>query len=54
MDSSPVAGPIMNFLLKGGYSYAFYKLKSEKMNWPFNTETPLTYETIKFGLTFSF
>lgn len=54
IDASPIAGPIVNFLLKNGYNYAFYSLKKEKMNWPFNTETPLTYETIKFGVTFTF
>jgi len=54
IDTSPVAGPIVNFLLKNGYNYAFYSLKKEKMNWPFNTETPLTYETFKFGVTFTF
>lgn len=54
MDASPAAGPIVNFLLKSGYSYAFYTLKKEKMNWPFNSETPLTYETFKIGITFTF
>ena len=54
IDSSPFAGPIINFLLKNGYSYAFYLLKKEKMNWPFNTEAPLTYETFKIGVTFTF
>ncbi len=54
MDSSPVAGPIVNFLLQNGYSYAFYLLKKEDMNWPFSTETPLTFETFKFGVTFTF
>lgn len=54
MDSSPVAGPIVNFLLHNGYSYAFYMLKKDDMNWPFATETPLTFETFKFGVTFTF
>lgn len=54
LDSSPYAGPIVNFVLKNGLSYAFYTLKKEKMNWPFNTETPLTSETLKFGITFTF
>jgi hypothetical protein len=53
-DSSPYVAPIVNFLLKNGYSYAFYALKKEKMNWPFATEAPLTYETFKFGVTFTF
>lgn len=54
LDSSPVAGPIVNFVLQNGYSYAFYLLKKEDMNWPFSTEAPLTYETFKFGVTFTF
>ena len=53
-DSSPYAAPIVNFLLKNGLSYAFYSLRKTNMNWPFSTETPLTYETFKFGLTFTF
>lgn len=53
-DSSPAATPIVNFLLKNGFSYAFYTLKKENMNWPFKTESPLTYETFKFGVTFTF
>ncbi len=53
-DSSPIAGPIVNFILQNGYSYAFYSLMKKDMNWPFSTETPLTYETFKFGLTFTF
>lgn len=51
--SSPAA-PIVNFILKNGYSYGFYLLKKENVNWPFKTETPLTYETFKFGVTFLF
>lgn len=53
-DSSPMATPIVNFILKGAYNYAIYTLKKDKMNWPFKTESPLTYETFKFGLTFTF
>ena len=53
-DSSPYAAPIVDFLLKNGYSYLFYTLQKKHMNWPFNTETPLTYETFKFGVTFTF
>jgi hypothetical protein len=53
-DSSPYAAPIVNFLLKNGLSYAFFSLKKTSMNWPFSTESPLTYETFKFGMTFTF
>ena len=54
MDRSPAAAPIVNFILKNGLSYAFYTLKRDDMNWPFKTETPFTYETFKFGLSFAF
>lgn len=54
MDSSPAAGPIINFLLKNGVSYAIYQLRREKMNWPFNSAEPLTYDTWKIGMTFTF
>lgn len=54
MDSSPAAGPIVSFVLKTGISYGFYKLKQEKMNWPFKTETPLTFENFKIGMSFTF
>ncbi len=53
-DRSPLSGPIVNFVLKNAYSYAFYTLKKEDMNWPFESETPLTYETFKFGVSFNF
>ncbi|NOX18411.1 MAG: hypothetical protein GXO87_09055 [Chlorobi bacterium] len=54
MDSSPTAGPIVYFLLKNGLSYAYYSLTKKYSNWPFNTETPITYETLKFNISFAF
>jgi len=53
-DRSPAAVPVVDFLLKNGLAYSLYLLKKENMNWPFNTETPLTYETFKLGVTFLF
>lgn len=53
-DSSPAAGPVMSALLKGAYMYAFYRLKQDKMNWPFTSEAPLSYETFNVGLTLTF
>ncbi len=53
-NSSPIMLPFVNLLLKGAYQYAFYTLKKDKMNWPFNTEAPLTKESIKFGISFIF
>lgn len=54
LKSSPAAVPIVNFILKSAYGYGFYLLRRDNMNWPFSTETPLTYENFKFGITFIF
>ncbi len=54
MDESPAAGPIMNFILKNAVTFGMYQLRREKMNWPFNSAEPLTIDTFKFGVTFTF
>lgn len=54
IDSSPMAAPVVNFLLKNGLSYAVYELRQDKMNWPFSTEAPLAHDQFKFGVTFTF
>lgn len=54
IDSTPEAGPIINFLLQNGFAYGFYALQRNKMNWPFSSETPLTLETFKIGMSFTF
>lgn len=54
MDNSPYVTPIANFILKGALSYGIYELRQEKMNWPFNSAAPLSYDQFKFGVTFMF
>ena len=54
VKSSQVFGPIMYFLLKNGISYAFYTGLQDRMNWPFDSETPLTMETFKLGASIKF
>ena len=54
LDHSPKAAPIVNFLLKNALSYGIYELRQSKMNWPFNTEPPLSYNQFKFGVTIVF
>jgi hypothetical protein len=53
-DTSPQITPVINFLLKNGFAYLFDSLRKDKMNWPFDTEAPLRYETFKFGITWTF
>jgi hypothetical protein len=52
--SSPVLGPVMYFILKNAVAAAFYLGMKEKMNWPFNSETPLTSEAFKVGASIRF
>jgi hypothetical protein len=51
LDSSPAAAPIVNFLLKNALSYGIYELRQDKMNWPFETVAPLTFDQFKVGIT---
>ncbi len=53
-DSSPYAAPIVSFVLKNALSYGIYELRQEKMNWPFNSESPLSFDQFKIGVTFIF
>jgi hypothetical protein len=54
IQSSPLAGPVFYFLLKNAISYAYYQGVKNKMNWPFNSETPLMIEAVKVGFSYTF
>ena len=54
IESSPYAGPIMSFILKNSFSYGIYELRREKMNWPFESTSSLTYDQFKIGFSFVF
>ncbi|MFA5403784.1 MAG: hypothetical protein WC358_02505 [Ignavibacteria bacterium] len=54
LKNEPLAGVIVNFVLKNAYSYGIYELRKSKMNWPFDTEAPLMHESFKFGVSFTF
>jgi len=53
-DSSPIAVPVVSFILKSALSYGMYELRQEKMNWPFACTAPLAYDQFKFGISFTF
>jgi hypothetical protein len=53
-ESSPAAGPIVNFLLKNGLAYGMYELRQKKMNWPFKSEAPIAIDQFKFGVSVVF
>jgi hypothetical protein len=54
IESSPLAGPVFYFLLRNGLSYAYYQGVSNRMNWPFSSETPMMIATYKFGISYTF
>jgi hypothetical protein len=54
LRNSPVAGTIVNFILKNAYEYGFYQLCKNQMNWPFTSVAPLRYNTFKLGMMFTF
>ena len=54
IKTSPVIGPLLHFALKTGVSYAYYLASKKDMNWPFDSETPLTTEALKLGATITF
>ena len=54
LEDSPMLGPIAIFVIRGAMAWGVYQLWREEMNWPFNSETPLTHETVKFGLNVTF
>ena len=52
--SSPAAGPIVFFVLKGALGYGLYELRKSEMNWPFPSAPPVSMDNFKFGMTFTF
>ncbi len=52
--SSPAAGPIVFFVLKGALGYGLYELRRGEMNWPFPSAPPIAFNNLKFGMTFTF
>jgi hypothetical protein len=54
LHDQPVAGSIVNFILKNAYEFGIYQLRSKQMNWPFGGEASLNFDTYKFGLGFRF
>jgi hypothetical protein len=52
--SSPAASPIVFFVLKSALAYGLYELRQDKMNWPFSSASPIAFDNVKFGVTFTF
>ncbi len=53
-DFAPAATPLLNFILKNAFSYAFFNLEKDKSFYPFNSENPFYYKALNFGVTVVF
>lgn len=53
-EASPYAAPVVRFVLEGALQYAFYELRKDDMNWPFETEAPIVVDQFKLGVTTRF
>jgi hypothetical protein len=54
VDASPTLGPIIFTLLRGGLTYGYYLLVRDNQYWPLSSETPMTTDGFRFGLTMTF
>ena len=54
VEASPTVGPILYTLLRGGLVYGYYMLVRDKQYWPFSSETPMTADGFRLGVTMTF
>jgi hypothetical protein len=54
VEASPTLGPIIYTLLRGGLTYGYFLLVRDNQYWPFGSETPMTTDGFRFGLTLTF
>jgi hypothetical protein len=52
--SNPCFSPAVNFILKTGLNYGITELQKKKMNWPFNSVSPLMIDQYRVGLQLEF
>lgn len=49
--SSPLASPIIHFIVRNGIAMGFKALRKNQMNWPFSTAAPLNYYNYSIGVS---
>jgi hypothetical protein len=54
VKASPAVGPVLYTLLRGGLAYGYYMLVRDNQYWPFKSETPVTSDGFRFGVTLTF
>jgi hypothetical protein len=54
VEASPALGPILYALLRGGVACGYFLLVRDNQYWPFSSETPMTADGFRFGITLTF
>ncbi len=54
IQNSPKVGAIIDVALVSGLNYLVYYFQKSNMNWPFNSEAPISYERFKLGISLTF
>jgi hypothetical protein len=54
VEASPALGPILYTLLRSGVVFGYSLLVRDNQYWPFSSETPITADGFKFGITLTF
>jgi len=54
MSGSPVAGPIVAFLISNGIRFGISELQRDEMYWPFTSAPPLVYDAFELSVAYTF
>jgi hypothetical protein len=54
VEASPAVGPVLYAVLRNAVALGYYLLIRDNQYWPFASETPLTTEALKVGVTLTF
>ncbi len=46
--------PLLSFVYKSSMSLILYELRRNQMNWPFASDAPISFDSVKFGVSFVF
>jgi hypothetical protein len=54
MIRSRIASPIVSFILSSAVRFGVSQLRRQQMNWPFESDPPLLFDTFELGLAYTF
>ena len=54
VEAAPILGPIIYWGIKNGLSLLYFNQLRKGMNWPFNSEEPISNVNFKIGAQLTF